>query len=151
MMMYGKMFHSPQHCKPAAVNRNNFWIVRTFVSLATQCHREGKNRGLTGTRTQGHSLSVRQLSNGAIWPTSDISPCSNRFVPESARNNGGTNETCLFVPRGPSREPTLSHYMLQGSQKSWSNRDSNPKPLTLSSILPTELPSQLVDWHFPPA
>ena len=59
-------------------------------TLATKCHRGGKTRGTTGTRTQGLSLSVRQLSYWANGRPLIFSPCLIRFVPESARNNGGT-------------------------------------------------------------
>ena len=45
-------------------------------TLATKCHRGGKNRGLTGTRAQEFSLTVQalcQLSYRATWSSFDIS------------------------------------------------------------------------------
>ena len=86
-------------------------------TLATKCHRGGKNHGPTGTRTQGLSLTMRalcQLSYRATWSSLILSPCLIRFVPESARNNGGATRHALFDARCPSREPTLSHQMSQG-------------------------------------
>ena len=74
-------------------------------------------RGPTGTRTQGLSLPVRQLSYLANGRPLIFSPCLIRFVPESARNNGGTTKHALFDARYPSREPTLSHQMSQGRKK----------------------------------
>ena len=44
-------------------------------TLATKCHRGGKNRGPTRTRTQGLSLTMRglcQLSYRATWSSYDI-------------------------------------------------------------------------------
>ena len=119
----GKMFHGPQHGTPAAVYINQFWMVRTHVSLATKCNRKGKNRGPTGTGTQSLSLSVRQLSNWAIWPTSDIFPCLNRFVP--ANLLGTTEEQTrhtflmLVVPAVTLHWATICH----GRGK---NRDRDP-------------------------
>ena len=43
--------------------------------------------------------------------------CLIRFVPESAQNNGGSNEACHFDARGPSCEPTLATVMLQKRKK----------------------------------
>ena len=91
--------------------------VPHFVSC--ECHRGGKNRGPTGTRTQGLSLPVRQLSCLANGRTLTFSLCLIRFVPESARNNGGTTRHAHFDARCPSREPTLSQQMSQGRKKSW--------------------------------
>ena len=100
-----------------------------IVNLHVCIHRGGKNRGSTGTRTQGLSLTVRalcQMSYRATSSSFDISPCLIRFVPKSARNNGGTTRHALFDAHGPSREPTLSHQMSQGREKSWPDRDANP-------------------------
>ena len=53
--------------------------------------------------------------HSANWATEPLgrpltfSPCFIRFVPESARNNGGTTKHALFDAYFPSREPTLSH------------------------------------------
>ena len=108
-----------------------------------KCHRGGKNHGPTGTRTQGLSLTVRalcQLSYRATWSSFDIFPCLIRFVPESARNNGGTTKHALFDARCPSRVPTLSHQMSQGRKKSWPDRDSNQGPPAIRET--TELLSQ---------
>ena len=93
-----------------------------------------KNRSPTGTRTQGLSLTVRalcQLSTEPLGRPSASSPCLIGFVPESARNNGGTTRHALFDARCPGREPTLSHQMSQGRKKSWPDRDSNPGPLAI--------------------
>ena len=84
---------------------------RPYTSPIVHYHRGGKNRGPTGTRTQGLWLTMRalcQLSYRATWSSFDISPCLYRFVPESARNNGGTTRHALFDARCPSREPTLA-------------------------------------------
>ena len=116
---YGKMFHGPQHGTPAAVYINQFWIVGSHVLLTTKCHRKGKNRGPTGTGTQSLSLSVRQLGNWAIWPTSEISPppppppCLDIFVP--ANLLGTTEEQTrhtflmLVVPAVSPHWATICH------------------------------------------
>ena len=127
----------PFICCLSRWNTNSFFII---PDKPPKCHRGGKNRGPTGTRTQGLSLSVRQLSYWANGRPLIFSPCLIRFVPESARNNGGTTKHALFDARCPNREPTLSHQMSQGRKKSWPDRDSNPGPLAIRET--TELLSQ---------
>ena len=68
---------------------------------------EENAHGPTGTQTQDLSQTVR-----ALWPlsyqatrsTMTISRCLIRFVPESARNHAGTDETVLFAARSPSTD-----------------------------------------------
>ena len=108
-----------------------------------------KNRGPTGTRTQGLSLSVRQLSRWANGRPLTLFPLLNEIRPRICSEQRRNDETCIFYARCPSREPTLSHEMSQGREKSWPDRDSNPGPLAYrASTLHTELPSHMVVlWH----
>ena len=142
------MFHGPQHGTPAAVYINQFWMVRTHVSLATKCHKKGKTRGPTGTGTQSLSLSVRQLSNWAIWPTSDIFPCLNIFVP--ANLLGTTEEQTrhaflmLVVPAVTPHWATICHR--RGKIVIVIRPGFEPMATAYrASTVPTELPSHLVD------
>ena len=114
-----------------------------LVALATnphqaiKCHRKEKNRGPTGIRTQGLSLTVRalcQLIYRATWLSFDISSCLIRFVPESARNNGGTTRRALFDACGPSREHTLSNQMSQMEENNVARPELEPR----ASRLPCE-------------
>ena len=58
-----------------------------------------KERSRTGTRTQGPLLTMRApLSYRATWSARYNSPYFNRFVPESAQNHGGNNETVSLLP-----------------------------------------------------
>ena len=64
----------------------------------------------TGTRTQELSHTMRALEPDDRPVT--ISLCLNRFVPESARNLAGTNNTRLSLCCSQSEQgPTLSHQM----------------------------------------
>ena len=77
-----------------------------------------------------------------------ISPCLSRLVPESARNNGGTNETCTLMLVILAVNPLWAIKRYRGGKKSWPDRDSNRAPRLRAKTLPTELPSHLVDlWH----
>ena len=141
----------PNKKNPIAADIIVFWIIWDgFLfyidnGILCVCHRGGKNRGPTRTRTQGLSLSVRRLSYWANGRSLIFSPCLNKFVPESARNNGGTTRHAHYDAGCPSREPTLNHQMSQGRKKSWPDRDSNPGPLAIrETTLPTELPSHRV-------
>ena len=72
------------------------------------CHRGGKNRGPTGTRNQGLSLTMRvlcQLSYRATWSSFDIFPLLNKIRPRICSEQRRNNETCTFDARCPSREP----------------------------------------------
>ena len=53
-------------------------------------------------------------ANGPLGRPLTFPPCLIRFVPKSARNNGGTTRHALFDARCHSRESTLSHQMSQG-------------------------------------
>ena len=124
-----------------------FWLISVVVALLcyvyAKCHRGGKNRGPTGTRTQGLSLTVRalcQLSYRATWSSFDIFPLLNKIRPPNLLGTTEERDVHLFDARCPSREPTLSHQMSQGRKKSWPDRDSNPGPLAIRET--TELLSQ---------
>ena len=78
-----------------------------------------------------------------------ISPCLIRFVPKSARNHAGIDETVPFAVRSPSTSPHWATKHHRGGKSTWPDRDSNPGPLAhRASTLTTELPSHTVDlWH----
>ena len=63
-----------------------------------------------------------------------FSPCLIRFVPESARNNGGTTKHALFGARCPSREPTLSHQMSQGKNRGPTGTRTQGLSLTVRAL-----------------
>ena len=88
---------------PPAYRASTFQLSyrATWSSFDIKCHRGGKNRGPTRTRTQGLSLTSRL----------PFSPCLIRFVPESSRNNGGSTRHAHFHARCSSCDPTLSHKM----------------------------------------
>ena len=68
-----------------------------------------KERGPTGTRTQGLSLTVRALYHWATEPLDrpvTFSPCLIRFVPESARIHAGTVETVPLLLAARARTHT---------------------------------------------
>ena len=71
-------------------------IMVMLLVLPTKCHRGGKNRCPTGNRTQGFSLSVRQLSNLAIWPNSDNFVLLNKIRPRICSEERTNNKTCTF-------------------------------------------------------
>ena len=97
------------------------------------CHRGGKSTWPDRDSNPG-SLAYRAstLANWATEPhgrPATISPCLNRFVPESARNHAGTDET----------GPTLSHQMSQGRKKHMARPGLEPR----TSRIPCEHSSQL--------
>ena len=71
-----------------------FTIFHSFLNVTGK----EKEHGRTRTRTQGPSLTVRApLSYRTTWSARYNSPCFNRFVPESAQNHGGNNETVSLL------------------------------------------------------
>ena len=79
-----------------------------------------------------------------------ISPCLIGFVPESARNNAGTDETVSLLLAAKAR-PHTGHQMSQGRKKVHGPiGDSNPGPLAYpASTVTTERPSHTVDlWQW---
>ena len=109
-----------------------------------------KERGPTGTRTQGLSLTVRALYH---WGTEPIdrpvtfSPCLIRFVPESARNHAGTDETVSFRLLLAARARThTGHQISQGRKKNVARPGLEPRVSRLPcEHYTTELPSHSID------
>ena len=82
---------------------------------------EEKAHGPTGTRTQQLSCTMRAFEPDDRLLT--ISSCLNRFLPESARNRAGTNETRLSLCCSQSENgPTLSHQMSRGRGEKYKAR-----------------------------
>ena len=99
---------------------------------------EEEAHGPTGTRTQELSRVMRALEPDDRSVT--ISPCLNRYLPESARICAGTNETrlslcCLQSEHGP----TLSHQMSRGRGRGEVQGPTGIRAENLSHTVPTLL------------
>ena len=93
----------------------------------------------------------RRLSYRATRSTCDNFLCLIRFVPESARNHAGTDETVPLLLAARARTRTKPPNVTGEKKSTWPDRDSNPGPLAdRASTLTTELPSHTVElWQFP--
>ena len=117
-----------------------------LASFATKCHREGKKHmARPGLEPRTSRIPCKHSDHWATEPHGrpmTISPCSIRFVPESARNRRDSP----FAARNPSTDPHWATKCHRGGKSTWPNRDSNPGPR--ASTLTTELPSHMVDlWQ----
>ena len=109
----------------------------------------GRNhRGPPGLEPRASRLLCEYSANWATEPFGrplTFSPCIIRFVPESARNNGGTTTHVLFDARCPNRESTLSHQISQGRKnRSPTRTRSQGLRLTVRALCQLRVPSHLV-------
>ena len=99
-------------------------------TLATKCHRGGKKH--TARPGLEPRTSRRPCEHSDHWATephgrpATISPCLIRFVPESARNHAGTDETVLLLLAARAR-PHTGHQMSQGRKKHMARPGLEPR------------------------
>lgn len=114
-------------------------------TLSNKCLRKGNNCGMTQTRTQGLSLSMRQLSGWVTWLTFDIFLLLNEIL-----YHGRSIETCQYLMLGaPALDPHLSTKCRRRGKKcgqtvTWTQDLWLPvRQLNCWATIPDL-------WHFPP-
>ena len=126
-------------------------------TLATKCHRGGKIMWPDRDSNPGplvYRAGTLPLSYRATCRLVTFSPYLIGYIPKSARNHAGTDETVSFRLLLAARAWThCSHRMSQGRKMNVARSGIEPRV----SCLPrehstTKLPSYTIDWlHFPSA
>ena len=87
-------------------------IMKIHIFALHKCHRGAKNRGQTGTRTQGLSLTAQalcQLSYQVTWLSFDIFPLLKKIRPQICSEQRRNHQTCTFWCSWPyPQTPTLA-------------------------------------------
>ena len=125
-------------------------IWPTHTGVQYQYHRGEKSTW--PDRDSNPGPLANRASTLANWATephgqpATISPCLNRFVPESARNRAGTDETVplLLVARAQTHTEPPN---VKGEKKAHGPNGTRTQDLsqTVRALKPTELPSHTVD------